>query len=217
MGNFMRVLTLISFMLILGLMPNSPAFSKAGDLFGSTPIKIYPSSNLSPWQNVLARHHAPAQSSHDNRILRWYGFIDSIKYESKVRQMVLVDQWFRQFNYKVDKVVYNQNDYWTSPYEFLTYGGDCEDYAIIKYMSLRQLGFAADSMKIALVYDTKNKQEHAVLVVNYDGVEYVLDTQDKITVDRFIKTTYIPHLAFNENNVWAYNSPLIADYIKRKK
>lgn len=213
----MRFIAIIFVTVILAITPVKLAFSKSGDLFGSTPIKMYPSTNLSPWQNVLARSSAPADEKMNVDITRWYGFINSIEHETKMRQMVLVDQWFRQFNYKIDKVVYNQNDYWTSPYEFLTYGGDCEDYAIIKYMSLRQLGFDASAMKIALVYDAKNKQEHAVLVVDHEGVEYVLDTKDKITVDSFIKTTYIPHLAFNEDNVWAYNSPLIADYIKRKR
>ncbi|HEX3971290.1 MAG TPA: hypothetical protein VHX19_08195 [Stellaceae bacterium] len=34
--------------------------------------------------------------------------------------------------------------YWEAPLEFLAYGGQCQDYAIAKYMALRQGGVPAD-------------------------------------------------------------------------
>ncbi len=59
-------------------------------------------------------------------------------------QIQAVNQFLNQWQYKTDEQNYGQRDYWAAPLEFLRRSGDCEDYAIVKYVSLRQLGFAAD-------------------------------------------------------------------------
>ena len=48
---------------------------------------------------------------------------------------------------------YHVSDYWADPLEFLAKGGDCEDYAIAKYASLRMLGVPDDHMRLAIVKD----------------------------------------------------------------
>ncbi|WP_237707120.1 transglutaminase-like cysteine peptidase [Pseudoalteromonas sp. BSi20652] len=49
-------------------------------------------------------------------------------------------------------MLWKQNDYWTTPLETLGRGlGDCEDYAIAKYISLRALGVIDD--KLRLIYE----------------------------------------------------------------
>lgn len=59
------------------------------------------------------------------------------------------------FNLRVafvdDTVVWGQDDYWATPLETLNKGsGDCEDYAIAKYLMLQAMGVRAD--KLRLVY-----------------------------------------------------------------
>ena len=48
--------------------------------------------------------------------------------------------------YLEDLANYGLPDYWATPLQFLDRDGDCEDYAIAKFVSLRELGFAADEL-----------------------------------------------------------------------
>ena len=50
-------------------------------------------------------------------------------------------------------------------YDFLTKGGDCEDYASAKYFMLRGLGFPAEDMRIVITYERKLRGYHAVLAI----------------------------------------------------
>jgi predicted transglutaminase-like cysteine proteinase len=53
--------------------------------------------------------------------------------------------------YEEDIVVWGQSEYWATPLETIGQGrGDCEDFAIIKYVSLRMAGVANN--KLRLVY-----------------------------------------------------------------
>ena len=51
-----------------------------------------------------------------------------------------------------DRSVWDQSDYWATPLETIGQGrGDCEDFAIIKYVSLRRAGIASDKLRLIYV------------------------------------------------------------------
>ena len=57
----------------------------------------------------------------------------------------------RNIAFEDDRSVWDQGDYWATPLETLGMGrGDCEDFAILKYVSLRRAGIAVD--KLRLIY-----------------------------------------------------------------
>lgn len=66
------------------------------------------------------------------------------------------------------------NDYWQSPTEsYKLKTGDCEDYAVYKYWILnKHYGYSLTRLAIAILYDKKKAEHHAVLVVDN---RYVLD------------------------------------------
>ena len=184
-------------------------------LLGQSAIKEYPPSELSQWQYVLTAHPIQTAKYRSAKTDHWEEMIRSVAAEPPLRQMLKVNQWFEQFAYKLDRTVYKKDDYWATPLEFIELGGDCEDYAIAKYMTLRRLGFPASSMKVAMVYDTDTYSDHAFLVVNYNDAEYILDNREKLVVSGFMKNRYKPHFAFNENHVWTYDSPLINQALRQ--
>ena len=55
--------------------------------------------------------------------------------------------------------------YWETPIDFLQHAGDREDFAITKYMTLRSLGVASESTRVAVVTDSQLSVAHAVLMV----------------------------------------------------
>ena len=57
----------------------------------------------------------------------------------------------RRIVFTDDRLVWQQSDYWATPMETIGQGrGDCEDFAIIKYVSLRMAGVA--ERKLRLIY-----------------------------------------------------------------
>lgn len=71
----------------------------------------------------------------------WVKFLDSMKGKDPLTVLKEVNKTINQAKYIADDVNWNESDYWASPGEFMTKFGDCEDYAIMKYMSLRKIGF----------------------------------------------------------------------------
>jgi transglutaminase-like putative cysteine protease len=54
-------------------------------------------------------------------------------------------------------------DHWSSPLETLqTHRGDCEDYAIVKYVALRQAGLPTADVKIVILRNQFPNEYHAV-------------------------------------------------------
>jgi len=69
-------------------------------------------------------------------------------------------------------------DRWSSPLETFTTGrGDCEDYAIAKYVALTQAGIAAEDVRLVIVHDLTVEENHAVAAVRLDGDWIVLDNR----------------------------------------
>src|SRR5436309_10873048 len=54
-----------------------------------------------------------------------------------------------------DQAQYGEMDVWTSPLTTFAHGaGDCEDYAIAKFVALNQAGVSADDLRIVIVRDS---------------------------------------------------------------
>ena len=69
-------------------------------------------------------------------------------------------------------------DRWSSPLETFTTGrGDCEDYAIAKYVALTRAGTAAEDLRLVIVHDLTVGENHAVVAVRFDGNWFVLDNR----------------------------------------
>jgi predicted transglutaminase-like cysteine proteinase len=69
-------------------------------------------------------------------------------------------------------------DHWSPPLETFTTGrGDCEDYAIAKYVALRAAGIADEDVKLVVVSNTAAAENHAVVAVRIDDVWMILDNR----------------------------------------
>ncbi|MBP0048989.1 transglutaminase-like cysteine peptidase [Marinobacterium sp. AK62] len=75
-----------------------------------------------------------------------------------------VNRFFNQVRFLDDIVHWKKKDYWATPVEFLiSNGGDCEDFSIAKYYTLRALGVADEKMSLAYVKALELNQAHMVL------------------------------------------------------
>jgi predicted transglutaminase-like cysteine proteinase len=93
----------------------------------------------------------------------------------------------RFFNHRIrfgeDLEVWGQPDYWASPLETLERGaGDCEDFAIAKFFTLRLLGIPEHNLR--LMYTTLSSTHQAHMVLGYwSGGAEVLLVLDSLLAD----------------------------------
>ena len=117
-----------------------------------------------------------------------------------IDQLQAVNRFLNDWRYKPDDQNYGQRDYWATPLEFLRRSGDCEDYAIAKYVTLRQLGFAPEQLRLVVVQDVVRDLAHAVLAVYLDEQVYILDNLTKAVLPQERIGQYVPYYSINEDN-----------------
>jgi predicted transglutaminase-like cysteine proteinase len=77
-----------------------------------------------------------------------------------------------------DKAQYGAAPLWPTPLmTFASNAGDCKDYAVAKYVALRELGFAADDLRLVIVHIRSVDEYHAVTAVRFDGHWLILDNR----------------------------------------
>jgi len=183
-------------------------------LFNSTEISSSNLSSFTNWSSVLQRFanaqriDAPGCATRAGdkscRFDDWEKIIADAGPLSHIEQLRLVNERMNSKRYIVDPVNWGTNDYWATVFEFLDRNGDCEDYAISKYVTLRKLGWSADSMRIVILRDTKLNLNHAILAVYTEEGIYIGDNQ----VDGIVRATSIRHYKpiyfINENRWWLH-------------
>jgi predicted transglutaminase-like cysteine proteinase len=101
-----------------------------------------------------------------------------------------------------DWTLYGVSDFWSAPIATLRAGaGDCEDYAIVKYVALRELGVASDDLRFLIVRDIKRKTDHAVVAVRLGEEWLILDNRTLIMVSINDAAHYYPLFALDYRGV----------------
>ncbi|HET9686685.1 MAG TPA: transglutaminase-like cysteine peptidase [Pseudolabrys sp.] len=103
-----------------------------------------------------------------------------------------------------DWALYGDSDYWASPLQTLERGaGDCEDFAILKYVAIRELGVGADDLRVVIVRDDKRLTEHAILAVRSERKWLVLDNRTMAIAHTEDVRNYRPLFALNNTPTFA--------------
>ncbi len=104
-----------------------------------------------------------------------------------------------------DERRHGSEDVWSAPLSTFAAGtGDCEDYAIAKYVALRHAGIQPADLKLDIVRDTARNIDHAVLSVRLDGRWLVLDNRRFLLVEQGSIPNYTPLFTLDEGGVIAY-------------
>ena len=175
------------------------------NLFGANEERYTDLSAFTKWNGVLNRFKADLMSSLDQKPVQdWLVFLDTLKGQSKTQQIDAVNHYLNQIRFVSDNNNYGQNDYWATPVEFLAKGGDCEDYAVAKYISLRALGFSKDELRLVIVNDKIMRAPHAMLAVYEDGKANILDNQNPAVMNSAQITRYAPVYSISQASWWRH-------------
>lgn len=134
----------------------------------------------------------------------WDAFVESLRGQDRMAQLAAVQHEMNRRRYIIDPVNWGLDDYWATPLQFFKKQGDCEDYAISKFLTLRALGFANEDLRIVVLMDTNLNLAHAVLVAYLDDRAYVLDNQISQVVRAETIRHYRPIYSINETSWWLH-------------
>ncbi|EJM47396.1 MULTISPECIES: cysteine protease LapG [Pseudomonas] len=140
------------------------------------------------------------------RINDWQYLLASQKQLGELEQLNVVNRFFnKQLRYVEDIDLWHEVDYWETPIEALWKGaGDCEDYAIAKYFSLRHLGVASEKLRITYVKALTQNRAHMVLTY-YSSPEaepLVLDSLIDAIKPASQRKDLLPVYSFNAEGLW---------------
>jgi predicted transglutaminase-like cysteine proteinase len=104
--------------------------------------------------------------------------------------------------FMADSVQHGIDDVWSAPLAtFATGAGDCEDYAIAKYVALRESGTVADDLRLVIVRDIRRGGAHAVVAVRFDGEWLILDNRHLALVNAAEVRHYSPLFVLDHRGV----------------
>lgn len=181
------------------------SISSYPDLFGSAEKKSGDLSAFTKWGTMFARFDSQMGKSTSATVLqKWKADLESMKGLPLETMVHRVNAMANKVPYINDSKNWGKSDYWETPIEFFSRGGDCEDFAIAKYASLRALGVPDNRMRVAIVKDTQKGIPHAVLIVYTDNGPVILDNQIKAVTASADVNHYKPIFSINRSAWWLH-------------
>lgn len=203
---------------IAGFPPAMAGINKDG-LFGSREIPSKNMKSFDKWTEMWRRYNLPRKDDVPQvevgapcrglaRIQcgrdAWDKFITDHEGEEGFSLLTAVNEYMNKAPYIVDPVNWGIPDYWATPDEFFLKDGDCEDYAISKYVTLKRLGVPMDAMRLVILQDENLRIAHAVLAVESEGETYILDNQVDAVLPHTQILHYRPVYSINETGWWLH-------------
>ncbi len=140
-----------------------------------------------------------------SRVKDWLALLKSSTELPESEKLVKVNLFFNRLEFVSDQEHWGKQDYWATPLEMLvTNGGDCEDFSIAKYFTLRQLKVDMKKLRLTYVKAIELNQAHMVLSYFSEGEDepLVLDNLIDEIKPASMRTDLQPIYSFNGEDLW---------------
>ncbi len=140
-----------------------------------------------------------------NRLKAWRVMVKTAKNLSGKEKLITVNRFFNKIRFISDKKHWKMEDYWATPAEFMiSNGGDCEDFSIAKYFTLRALGIKSEKLRLIYVKALSLNQAHMILAY------YPTPGSEPLILDNLVKKIkrgsqrkdLVPVYSFNGDYLW---------------
>lgn len=200
-----------AFLICAALLPSAQA-SLPNALISMKQVGSRDLSAFTKWTSLMPRYkremaalEKACEGTNCKNKEKWDALLSELKDKPLKEKLDGVNSFFNAVTYISDTDNYGKDDYWATPYEMMARGGDCEDYAIAKYISLKRLGVPESSMRIMIVVDNNlGGVMHAILQVTDGKTRYLLDNQASSVTAAADVFHYQPVYALNGQQWWAY-------------
>lgn len=167
---------------------------------------VITAGNISLSRELLQKAERKYGKEAYNRLIAWE---ELIRQDRGTSDRVKLDKVNNFFNNKIrfanDVEVWGTQDYWATPIEFLCKSaGDCEDFAIAKYFTLKALGISDEKLRITYVKAVQYNIHHMVLTY------YSTPEAEPLVLDNLVdsinlaskRTDLVPIFSFNGSGLW---------------
>jgi len=140
--------------------------------------------------------------------LRLVSWEDILKHNggSDIEKLEKINSYFnKKIVFVNDADLYGAKDYWATPVELLSRGaGDCEDFAIAKYFSLKIMGISEEKLRIAYVKALQQNIFHMVMLYYSDPAAepLILDNLVDSIRPASARRDLLPIFTFNGAGLW---------------
>jgi predicted transglutaminase-like cysteine proteinase len=140
------------------------------------------------------------------RLLAWEEMIRQDKSPTDREKLEKVNHFFNsRIRFVNDIDLWKVQDYWATPFEFLCrQAGDCEDFAIAKFFTLKAMGMDEEKINISYVKAIQYGIAHMVLTYysEPDAEPLVLDNLVDAIAPASRRTDLMPVFSFNGSGLW---------------
>jgi len=154
------------------------------------------------------------------RLVAWRNLINQNATSGREEKLQVVNDFFNSLEFSNDIDHWGKEDYWATPLQMLaSNGGDCEDYAIAKYFTLREMGIPADQLRLTYVKALRLNQAHMVLTY------FPTAEADPLVLDNLVggispaseREDLLPVYSFNGDGLWLAKSGGTSKLVGRSK
>lgn len=139
------------------------------------------------------------------RLEAWQELVNKAFKKPERLKLILVNDFFNRAKFVSDIKNWQKKDYWATPKELLIKdAGDCEDYVIAKFITLKAVGVDKDKFYLSYVKAVRLQQSHMVLTYfkKPGKIPLVLDNLKKRILKATKRKDLIPIYSFNGDGLW---------------
>ena len=157
-------------------------------------------------EKTLAGYRSRYGAQAVSRLNSLLAMMESQKGLPEIQVVTNVNNFFNQVEYHPDIKTWHKSDYWASRLEFLGKGqGDCEDYAVAKFLTMIQLNVPENKLFLTYV-KARDFAESAHMVVTYykkpGTVPYVLDNYNPKILPATSRKDLVPVYRFTARELY---------------
>jgi len=171
----------------------------------STALPVLTGGNFTLDEKTLSEAENEYGPDARKRLNAWVKLISEDQSTTDREKLEKVNAFFNQLQFVDDIIHWKQKDYWATPIELLASdGGDCEDFSIGKYFTLKVMGVPEEKLNMTYVKAVQYNQAHMV-VTYYEkpgGEPLVLDNLNKLIKPASQRKDLLPVYSFNGTSLW---------------
>ena len=145
-------------------------------------------------------------------VMAWRDLLTRSSTEPDTAKLKQVNDFFnRRIQFGEDSDIWGKQDYWASPLEVLGRAqGDCEDFAIAKYVSLKLLGIPPEKLRLTYVKARIGGPQSAIVQAHMVLSYYPAPNDEPLVLDNLIsdirpasrRTDLTTIFGFNAEGLW---------------
>ncbi len=169
---------------------------------GSAPKHAEMGAAGNPTLERIERDYGPEARA---RVEGWKTLVETEQNAPEPEKLRSVNRFFNQLEFVDDPIHWGVADYWATPVETLaTNGGDCEDFTLAKYLTLRSLAVPEARMRMSYVKSLTLNQPHMVLAYypTPEAEPLLLDNIVEAISPASERPDLIPVYSFNGSGLW---------------